>query len=122
MNIRPEIAGDKIKISKLYKLSFKQENEGLLVEKIPNSDRDINELALASEINNTIVGHIVFSYVDLVGEKLTRKVLCLAPLTVLLDYYNRRIGSKLVTKGLEVAETRGDVLITVMGYSKFYPR
>lgn len=121
MNIRPEKRSDYQAIAEVNRLAFERENEAQLVEKIRRSERYIPQLSLVAELDRTVIGHIMFSCVDLVDEE-TKQVLLLAPLAVKPKFQNRGIGSKLVRVGLESAEAIKEPLILVLGHSNFYSR
>jgi putative acetyltransferase len=121
MNIRSETIQDYPAIAEVNTLAFGQENEAKLVEEIRHSQLYIPELSLIAEIENTVVGHILFSYIDLVGEE-TLQVLGLAPMAVLPDFQRQGIGSALVKAGLEIAKARGEAMAIVLGYPQFYHR
>ena len=121
LKIRTEQSKDYLKIAQVNKLAFGQENEATLIEKIRNSDRFIPELSLVAEFDHKIVGHIMFSYIDLVREE-TIKVLALAPVAILPEYQNRGIGSLLIKTGLEIAKTIYAPMVIVLGEPKFYAR
>ncbi|MBD2486498.1 GNAT family N-acetyltransferase [Aulosira sp. FACHB-615] len=121
LNIRCEAVLDYPAIAEVNRLAFGQENEANLIDKIRLSDRYIPELSLVAEIDNLLVGHILFSYIDLVNtEKI--KVIGLAPLAVHPQFQRRGIGSALVTAGLKIADDRGEVLVIVLGHPHFYHR
>ncbi|WP_193198180.1 GNAT family N-acetyltransferase [Nostoc sp. MG11] len=121
MNIRSETLLDYPAIAEVNTLAFGQENEAKLVEEIRHSDRYISELSLIAEVAGIVVGHILFSYIDLVSEE-TLQVLGLAPLAVSPQFQRRGIGSKLVEAGLERANPRGEAMVIVLGHPYFYPR
>ncbi|WP_229640143.1 GNAT family N-acetyltransferase [Waterburya agarophytonicola] len=121
IKIRLEEAQDYSNIFQLNSLAFGQENEAELIEKIRKSDRYIPELSLVAELDSKIVGHIIFSYIDLVDRE-TTLVLALAPIAVLPEYQNRGIGSLLITTGLEIAEKIQIPMVIVLGNPKFYNR
>jgi putative acetyltransferase len=121
MNIRSETLLDYPGIAEVNILAFGQQNEAQLVEKIRTSDCFIPELSLVAEIENTVVGHILFSYIDLVGEE-TLQVLGLAPMAVHPEFQKQGIGSELVKTGLEIADKRGELIIIVLGHPPFYTR
>jgi putative acetyltransferase len=121
MKIRCETPPDYLAIAEVNTLAFDQENEAKLIEKVRHSERYIPELSLVAEIDNLIVGHILFSYIDLVGEE-TLKVLGLAPMAVRPQFQNQGIGSALVKAGLEIAEARKEALVIVLGHAHFYSR
>ncbi|MBD2359445.1 N-acetyltransferase [Tolypothrix sp. FACHB-123] len=121
MNIRREIIQDYLAIAEVNRLAFGQDNEANLVDEIRNSRRYIPELSLIAEVETTVVGHILFSYIDLVSEE-TLQVLSLAPMAVLPDFQKQGIGSALVKAGLEIANVRGEAIVIVLGHPQFYNR
>ncbi|MBN4005189.1 N-acetyltransferase [Nostoc sp. LPT] len=121
MNIRCETLSDYTAIAEVNTLAFGQENEAQLVEKIRYSDRYISELSLIAEVENVVVGHILFSYIDLVGEE-TLQVLGLAPLAVHPQFQRQGIGSALIKAGLEIAEVKKEAIVIVLGHPQFYTR
>ncbi len=121
MNIRPETPSDTNAIALVNKLAFGRDEEALLVERIRNSPYYISELTLVAEINNSVVAHIMFSYIKLVGEE-TFQVLGLAPASVHPDFQKQGIGSALVNAGLIQANVLGETLVIVLGHPQFYSR
>jgi putative acetyltransferase len=121
MNIRYETLPDYTVIAEVNTLAFGQENEAKLVEKIRDSDRYIPELSLVAEVENVVVGHILFSYIDLVGEQ-TLQVIGLAPLAVHPQFQRQGIGSALIQTGLEIAEAKTEAIAIVLGHPHFYNR
>ncbi len=121
MNIRCEKPLDYPAIAEVNRQAFQQENEAHLVEQIRHSDRYIPELSLVAELDRAVVGHILFSYIDLVGEA-TLQVLGLAPLAVRSQLQRQGIGSALVRTGLARADARGEAIVIVLGHSQFYCR
>lgn len=129
IKIRRETPLDSSIIAEIYQLAFGRENEGNLVDSIRKSDslrcckadRYIPELSLVAELDGTVVGHILFSYIDLVGQENWR-VLGLAPIAVTPQFQNQGIGSALVQAGLAAAEAMGELLVIVLGHPQFYSR
>ncbi|MBW4690623.1 MAG: N-acetyltransferase [Lyngbya sp. HA4199-MV5] len=131
MNIRPETPADHTAIADVLTQAFGQANEAQLVDRIRQSDRYIPSLSLVAESDRVIVGHILFSYVDLVSNDLatkdlasgeTRRILALAPVAVQPDVQKQGVGSALVNAGLTIADAREEALVAVLGHPSFYPR
>lgn len=121
INIRRETVPDYPVIAQVNTLAFGQDSEAKLIEQIRNSDRYIPELSLVAEIETIVVGHILFSYIDLVNEE-TLKVLGLAPLAVHPQFQRQGIGSALIKAGLEIAEANKEAVVIVLGHPEFYSR
>ncbi|NET01145.1 MAG: N-acetyltransferase [Sphaerospermopsis sp. SIO1G2] len=119
MNIRQENIQDYHSIAKVNKLAFGGQKEAQLVEMIRTSNAYINELSLVAEIEENIVGYIMFSYIDLVGVR-QLPVLSLAPMVVHPNMQKRGIGKVLLKTGLELADKRGEALVVVLGYPKLF--
>ncbi|HLK45057.1 MAG TPA: N-acetyltransferase, partial [Acidimicrobiales bacterium] len=95
----------------------------LLVELVVASPRHVPGLSLVAEVDGAIVGHVLFSHVDLVGDDgVSREVLTLSPLGVRTSWQRRGVGGALVREGLVRAEAAGEALVTVEGHPGYYPR
>jgi putative acetyltransferase len=121
MDIRCESLPDYVAIAEVNILAFGQVNEARLVEEIRGSQGYIPELSLVAVVDNVIVGHILFSYIDLIGEE-SLQLLGLAPLAVLPKFQGRGIGSALVEAGLKKADAIKEALVIVLGHPHFYTR
>jgi len=121
MNIRCSNCSDYPAIAEIEKQAFGRDNEARLVELIRESDRYIPELELVAEINNAVVGHVLFSYIDLLGQE-NWQVLGLSPIAVRSQFQRRGIGSALIGAGLEAADVRGEAMAIVLGDPQFYSR
>ena len=121
MDIRCEGLSDYAAIAEVNILAFGQENEAKLIEEIPGSQGYIPELSLVAEVDNVIVGHILFSYIDLIALE-SLQVLALAPLAVIPQFQKQGIGSALVKAGLEKANAIKEALVIVLGHPHFYTR
>lgn len=121
MQIRCENPSDYQAVAEVNIEAFGRENEARLVEQVRHSDRYIPQLSLVAELNGNIVGHILLSYIDLVGEA-SFQVLGLAPLAVRSRFQRQGIGSALVNAGLARAEAMKEVMVIVLGDPRFYCR
>lgn len=121
MKIRSEQPSDYQGISEVILQAFGQDNEVRLVQEIRKSPYYIRNLSLVAEVDSVIVGHILFSYIDLVNDA-TNNVLGLAPLAVRSQFQNQGIGSTLVQEGLARANVMGESIAIVLGHPQFYNR
>ncbi|MDA0833172.1 MAG: N-acetyltransferase [Planctomycetota bacterium] len=78
-------------------------------------------ISLVAEIDGYVVGHILFSPVTLSGHP-QLKLAGLAPMAVLPEFQRQRIGTALVTAGLERCREDGYDAVVVLGHPEFYPR
>ncbi len=92
------------------------------MERIASSPRAIDDLSLVADDDDTIVGHVLFSYVDLVSGDSFAEVLALGPMAVHPDHQRRGVGGQLIHAGLAVAEARAERLVVVLGHADYYPR
>ncbi|MCI9061206.1 MULTISPECIES: GNAT family N-acetyltransferase [Romboutsia] len=93
-----------------------------LVNRLRKSSEFIPELSLVAEIDNKIVGHILFTKINIESNKESFESLALAPLSVLLDYQNKGVGKALMNYGLEVAKNLGYESVVVLGHENYYPK
>ncbi|AFZ02654.1 GNAT family N-acetyltransferase [Calothrix sp. PCC 6303] len=121
MKIRVENYQDYLRISEVNTLAFARENEANLITEVRNSNFYIPELSLVAEIDDIVVAHIMFSYIELIGEERLR-VLSLAPVAVIPEFQKQGIGSNLIKAGLEKADAMGEALAIVLGSPSFYNR
>ncbi|MBV1914772.1 MAG: N-acetyltransferase [Pseudomonadales bacterium] len=120
MNIRKERASDIEKIWEINAEAFETDDEANLVNTLRGSGCTF--ISLVAEIQNSIVGHILFTPVELTGNNNGLKILGLAPMAVLSQHQNKKIGSELVNAGLEHCRSLGYDAIVVLGHPDYYPR
>ena len=120
--MRTERPDDYDAIHKTVQLAFGRVNEADLVERVRESDHYVPELALVAEEEGEIVGHALFSYVELRGTESSVAVLNLAPLSVRPDAQHRGTGAALVQHGLAGAAARREPLVVVLGNPRYYTR
>ena len=79
-------------------------------------------ISLVAELESKVVGHILFTPVELSGDKDKLKIIGLAPMAVLNKYQNKGIGSKLVEAGLDKCKSLGYDAVVVLGHPNYYPK
>jgi len=121
MLVRTETSADHDAVRAVLIDAFDGPDEALLVDLIRQSDRFVPELSIVAEVDGLIVGHILFSYVDLVGEE-TRRVLSLAPLAVATSAQLAGVGRALTEEGLARCDQRTEPLVVLEGIPAYYPR
>lgn len=119
--IRTEEKNDNEQIYDVNKLAFQQEDESKLIEKIRKGKNFIPELSIVAEIDNRIVGHILFSKIKIIGDS-GYESLALAPMAVIPEFQRRGIGSDLIKNGLDKAKKLGFDSIIVLGHKEYYPK
>lgn len=120
--IRSERKEDLEAIHEVNRLAFGQEDEALLVQRIRDSSHFIPELSLVASREGQIVGHILFSLIEIEGQHSNKPVLSLAPMAVHPDFQKQGIGSKLVREGLKKCRQLGYAVVIVIGHPNYYPR
>ncbi len=123
--IRPEQAGDRAVVWEINRVAFGGETEPNLVDKIRESAGFIPQLSLVAARNGRVVGHILFSLIEIkVNDQPDKSMsaLALAPMAVHPDFQNQGIGSALVRLGLETSRELGHAVVVVIGHPGYYPR
>src|SRR4030042_3064638 len=123
--IRPERPEEVAVIWEINRLAFAGAAEPNLVDKIRKSAGFIPELSLVAVRQGRIVGHILFSLIEIRMDDRPDQLmpaLSLAPMAVHPDFQSQGIGSALVRKGLEICRDLGHAAVVVVGHPDYYPR
>jgi putative acetyltransferase len=123
MKIRPAEARDMDAILEINARAFGQPGEGQLVKALWN--RVHPSISLVAELEDRLVGHILFSPVWVEGPEPagTRfRAIALGPMSVDPPHQNRGIGSALVRAGLEACRSERELVVFVLGHPRYYPR
>jgi putative acetyltransferase len=118
--IRPETETDHEAIRRVNRVAFEQEDEARLVDELRRGG--YVRLSLVAEMDDEIVGHILFSELSLVTSCGVMPALSLAPMAVTPEHQRRGIGSELVRRGLATCRDQGAGIVIVVGHPEFYPR
>ncbi len=114
---RPE---DGPAIHEVHRAAFPTEDEARLVDRLC-TDGD----ALASVVavvDGSIVGHVLFSRMGIVGPAREIPAVALAPVAVRPDRQCRGIGAALIEEGLHICADRGEHIVLVLGNPAYYRR
>jgi putative acetyltransferase len=118
--IRPETPADYTAVYEVNKLAFENRDaEPRLVEALRGLPGTIS---LVAELEGRVVGHILFTPIDIETENGIVPAISLAPLAVRPGFQNRGIGADLSRRGLEACQVQGHKIAIVLGHPNYYPR
>jgi len=120
MKVRPEQPGDAPQIRTINQQAFGGDVEADLIETLRASGLPL--ISLVAEVEQQVVGHILFSPVTLSGGTHAPAIAGLGPMAVLPEWQQRGVGSLLVTTGLAYCADSGYVAVVVLGHPAYYPR
>jgi putative acetyltransferase len=120
--IRPERPEDHQAVFQVNESAFGRPSEARLVEALRRSPAFIPRLSLVALDRAQIVGHILFTAVEVRSARESHPALALAPMAVLPEFQRRGIGSSLVRRGLDDARDLGHGVVIVVGHPGYYPR
>ena len=114
---RPDDAGA---IDDLLRAAFPTEDEARLVEAI-EADGD-TLLSLVAEDGGAVVGHILFSWMDVIADGRALPAAGLAPVATAPERQRAGAGSLLIRTGLGHLREQGIAVCFVLGDPAFYER
>ncbi len=80
------------------------------------------DLSLVAEVNNELVGHIMFSPVIVEGAMSSKRRTALAPVAVIPEQQRTGVGTALINEGLKKCKTMGIDYVILLGHKTYYPR
>ena len=126
MIIRPETPNDVADIHRVVELAFSHSEFGYhgeaeLVDTLRGACP--RALSLVAEVKGSVVGHALFTTATLDdGKGEPSGGMGLAPVSVLPDFQQQGIGSRLIREGLQRLQARGVPFVLVLGHPSYYPR
>ena len=120
MLIRTEQVMDVPMVNAINRAAFDSATEADLVDVLRSGAADV--ISLVAEEDGEIVGHIMFSPVQIIGAAANVRAMALAPMAVIPERQRAGIGSALVRAGLKECQRLRIDAVFVVGHPTFYPR
>jgi putative acetyltransferase len=118
--IRAERSDDIAAVHAVNVEAFGREAEAALADRLREELRIFKSLVAVKDGN--VVGNVVFSNLSLKTRSGDRNALALAPVAVLPEVQGRKIGTRLITGGLELCRGSEAIAVLVLGDPKYYTR
>ena len=126
VTIRPEAPADFAAIREMHLLAFSEElpqgDVATLVENLRKSHGYVPALALVAVQDGSVIGHVMFTHIQIESERGNTPAMTLAPLAVHPTWQRLGVGSLLVRHGLQLCHQLGHRIVTVIGHSTYYPK
>ena len=107
-------------IAALNRAAFGGEDEVGIVDRLRRDG--LFALSLVERDAGSIVGHVLFSDLDVAVDERAIRAAALAPMAVMPERQRAGIGSRLVRQGLGLLTERGYEAVIVLGHPGYYPR
>jgi putative acetyltransferase len=120
MIIRPEKPEDIPAIRIVNERAFGGAAEADLVDALRLNGKAT--ISLVAEDDGRVLGHVLFSPVTIETGERELVGVGLAPMSVIPERQNQRIGSLLVERGLRRCREEGHRFVVVLGHPGYYPR
>lgn len=123
MRIRPEQPLDRPDVYAVHLAAFGSEVEARIPDAMRDTDAFVPELSLVADDAGEIVGHVLVTYFDVVGENgERRRVLQLGPIGVVPNRQRQGVGSALMRAALQKADELREPLVLLEGNPAYYNR
>jgi putative acetyltransferase len=99
-----------------------RENEARLVELLHAAGAGPVSLVAVDEASGGVVGHVLFSPVEIDDSGSSVRVVGLAPVGVSPEYQGKGVGSRLIRAGLEACREAGYDAVVLLGEPGYYSR
>ena len=118
--VREEHPGDRLEVRRVNEAAFGRSDEANLIDGLRQEGAVL--LSVVAELDNQIIGHILFSRMSVETAQGLIAAVALAPMAVLPEHQCRQVGSQLVRRGLGELRNRGERIVIVLGHKEYYPR
>jgi putative acetyltransferase len=107
-------------IRSVNEVAFGGLEEADLVDKLRTEDDVL--ISLVAELDQRVVGHVLFSRMWIETTSGRVAAVALAPVAVLPEHQRQGIGRQLIGYGLDWLRDRGERIVIVLGHPAYYPR
>ena len=122
MKIREAVDADLDDVFSVEKAAFGYDKEAMLVRDLLNDPSAKPLCSLLAFIDDSAVGHILFTSAQLEGKQDDVSISLLAPLAVIPGFQKQGVGGALIARGLQHLANDGVDLVFVLGHPGYYPR
>ncbi|MDB4868956.1 MAG: N-acetyltransferase [Cohnella sp.] len=123
MKLRTETSEDHSQVYDLNVAAFgNREDESRLVGRIRQSEGFIPEFSIVAEMDEDIVGHVLFSKATVSDGAEEHPVIVLAPIAVQPQRQKQGIGAELIREGLKRCRELGYGVVLLIGHPSYYPK
>jgi putative acetyltransferase len=120
--VRAERAGEADRIRVINEAAFGGTVEAQIVDDIRGTDRWIEGGSLVAEAGGELVGHLLLSQGDLVGQGQRRRIWMIGPVAVVPERQRLGVGSALMRAAIRLAREREQPVLCLLGHADYYPR
>ena len=111
---------DRAGVRLLLEQAFESPLEAQFVDQVARQHMSICEFVAVN--GDHVLGHILFTPLDVRSPERAISSLALAPVSVLPDWQRKGIGSALIAAGLSCCRQTDTELVVVLGHPTYYPR
>lgn len=120
MHFREATPEDLSVLLQVHRLAFGQSEEAELVESLLADPTAQPLLSLLAEEEGTVIAHVLFTKLSLLGPDKPPLACILAPLAVIPAAQRSGVGRGLIERGSELLTSRGLQLLFVLGDPRYY--
>jgi len=121
LNVRKEEPRDHARVFEIQEAAFGSPAEAQLVRRLRANAAPLVSL-VAEIVDGTVVGHVLFSPVEVVGPDGRGAAMALGPVGVDPAYQREGVGDALCRAGLAACLALGELVVFVLGHPAYYPR